>query len=156
MVRRVRQRIVAGAMVMAMLAVSVGSLSVSAAIADRAFTAIGCNVGDYTCYYAKMGGGGSINTYYCRTGYYDCNNGVPISNIYPTADSGVQTCAGGATYVQSGAYGCLYGNPIGVTVPGTPYSTAADGSGSFPNVIVAGNIAAAGLGATNVTGAARP
>ncbi len=156
MVSRMRQLVVAGAMVAVVLAVSVGSVTVSAAVADRAFTAIGCDVGDYTCYYAKMGGGSTANTYYCRTGYYECTNGVPISNIYPTADNGVQACAGGATYTQNGAYGCLYGNPIGVAVPGTPYSTAADGtSGSYPNVIVAGNIAAAGLGATNTTGAAR-
>lgn len=138
------------------LALSAGCEPVSAAIADRAFTAIGCNVGDYTCYYAKMGGGGSINTYYCRTGYYECTNGVPNSNIYPTADTGAQTCAGGATYIQTGVYGCVYGNPIGVAVLGTPYSAAAGGTGTFPNVIVAGNIASAGLGATNVTGSVRP
>lgn len=155
MVRHLRQLVLAGAMVAVALALDAGSLPVSAAVADRAFTAVGCAVGDYTCYDAKMGGGGSLATYYCRTGYYECSNGVPITKSYPTADNDVQTCADGATYIQNGMYGCRYGNPIGMTVPG-PYSTTADGSGSFPNVIIAGNFASAGLGATNVTGTARP
>lgn len=156
MVRRMRQLWVAGAMVGALLALTTGSLPVSAAIADRAFTVLGCEVGDYTCFYAKMGGGGSNDAYFCRNGYYTCENGVPVATVTQTAGAESQYCAGGAAYLQNGTYGCRYGNPIGVDAAAATNGIASGSNGAYPTIIVAGNFASAGQGAANTTGAARP
>src|SRR5690242_19391171 len=47
----------------------------AAAIPDRTFQLLGCNVGDYSCFYGKLGG--SPYGYYCSNGYYTCTNGIP-------------------------------------------------------------------------------
>ena len=51
--------------------------STAAAIPDRTFEVMGCNIGDYACYYARFGGGGSSKTSLCKSGNYTCTNGVP-------------------------------------------------------------------------------
>jgi len=153
MARRVRQTLIAGAVIAVLLILGVGVMPASAAIADRAFTAIGCNVGDYNCFYAKMGG--TQDTYYCQTGYYECTNGVTNApQQFPTAGAATNYCQDGAAYVQNGTYGCFNGNPIGAVVhPSTdPNSTTSSGG---PTVVIAGNFASAGLGVKSVTGAAR-
>jgi hypothetical protein len=153
MARHIRQTVIAGAAIAMLLVLSVGAMPASAAIADRAFTAIGCNVGDYNCFYAKMGGGAQ-NTYYCQTGYYDCTNGVPNSKVQITTGPESSLCADGAAYIQNGTYSCLNGNPIGLIahVTSDPNNPTASGG---PTVVIAGNFANAGLGVTNVSGAAK-
>jgi hypothetical protein len=155
MERQIRKAIIAGVAIGALLMLTIGAVPASAAIQDRAFTAIGCNVGDYTCFYSKMGGGGSQNSYYCQNAYYPCANGVPVANPQVTSGPETELCAGGAAYLQNGTYGCTFGNPIGTTIQGTsdPSNTNVSGGAT---VIIAGNFASAGLGATNITGAAKP
>ncbi len=100
--------------------------SVGAAIPDRTFQVMGCDVGDYTCFYHKIGG--APTTYYCNAGYYTCANGVPTG---PEQDSPNASpyCADG------GGVGCLSGSPLYVSKPTAP----ANGTGTSANVVVASN-----------------
>jgi hypothetical protein len=154
MARHVRQSLIAGAAIAALLILTVGAVPASAAIADKAFTVMGCNVGDYNCYYSKMGGG-SPDAYYCQSGYYQCTSGV-IDPVTRTTTAGPETnyCVDGAAYTQNGIYGCVNGNPIGAVAHVSSDPNNVSGNGG-PTVIIAGNFANAGLGVTNVTGAAK-
>jgi hypothetical protein len=152
MARHVRQAIIAGATIGMLLMLGIGAAPASAAIADRAFTVVGCNVGDYTCFYSKMGGA-SQDPYYCTNGYYDCTNGVPNGTVHTTAGPETDYCADGAAYIQNGNYGCANGNPIGLVAHTVNDSNATTTGG--PTVVVAGNFANAGVGITNVSGAAK-
>ena len=154
MVRHVRQALIAGAAIAALLILTVGTVPASAAIADKAFTVVGCNVGDYNCFYSKLGGG-SQDSYYCQSAYYPCTNGVlDPGTQFPTAGPETNYCQDGAAYIQNGIYGCTNGNPIGAVAHVSSDPNNPNGNGG-PTVVVAGNFAKAGLGATNVTGAAK-
>ncbi len=154
MARHVRQALIAGAAIAALLILTVGAMPASAAIADKAFTVVGCNVGDYNCYYSKLGGS-SQDAYYCQNSYYPCTGGVLDPGVrIPTAGQETNYCADGAAYIQNGIYGCANGNPIGTVTRVSTDPNNPNGNGG-PTVVVAGNFANAGLGVTNVSGAAK-
>jgi|SRR5579885_3415126 len=76
MTARMVRRVLTAAVGAVLLIAAIGSaVTVQAAIQDRAFQAVGCDVGDYTCYYAKLGG--SPYSYYCQNSYYSCTSGIP-------------------------------------------------------------------------------
>lgn len=103
----------------------------AAAIPDRTFELLGCNVGDYTCFYSKLGG--SPYGYYCNNNYYSCTAGVPdtppqnLKNVSPYCGDG-------------GGTGCINGSPLYVST--TPVGS--NGSGLAPAVIVTTGFVAAG------------
>ena len=103
--------------------------SVGAAIPDRTFQVMGCDIGDYTCYYHKIGG--APETYVCNAGYYTCANGVPIGQQQQQDSPDVSPYCG-----DGGRTGCLAGSPLFVST--TTASTNANGLSA--HVIVAGNI----------------
>jgi len=102
----------------------------AAAIPDRTFQILGCNVGDYSCFYSKLGG--SPYEYYCNNGYYTCTNGVPdtppqnLQNVSPYCGDG-------------GGTGCLNGSPLYVST--TPAGSNVNGISSAV-VITSGFVAA--------------
>ena len=58
MFRRLRFRLAVGAIIAALFVIGLGSAtSVSAAIDPVAFQKLGCNNGDYSCFYARLYGG---------------------------------------------------------------------------------------------------
>lgn len=82
--------------------------SVGASVSDRAFQVLGCAVGDYNCYYARLGG--SPYSTYCANGYYTCTNGVPnAANTPANATTTVTYCG------DNGAAGCINGSPLYVS-----------------------------------------
>ncbi len=123
MIARVPRRLVlmaVGGMLMVLAFAS--AASVGAAIPDRAFQVMGCDIGDYACYYHRLGGAPFSS--YCNNSAYTCTNGIPeppsqySTNVSPYCGDG-----GGA--------GCINGSPLFVstTVP-------SNGSGLTTNVIV--------------------
>lgn len=79
--------------------------SVGASVPDRAFQVLGCTIGDYNCYYARLGG--SPYSTYCANGYYTCTNGVPNAPA-TTADTATTVTYCG----DNGAAGCINGSPL--------------------------------------------
>ncbi|MDQ6834130.1 MAG: hypothetical protein M3008_12085 [Chloroflexota bacterium] len=66
MFHRLRHLCAVGAIGAALLVIGMGSTgSVSAAIDPVAFQKLGCNNGDYTCYYARLYGGYPLQTPFC-------------------------------------------------------------------------------------------
>lgn len=66
MFRRLRRLFAVGAIGAALLVVGLGNAgSVSAAIDPVAFQKLGCNNGDYTCYYARLYGGYPLRAPLC-------------------------------------------------------------------------------------------
>lgn len=119
-----------------------GAGSAEAAIPDRSFQVMGCNIGDYQCYYARLGGGGSTYTYYCQNGYYTCTNGVPDGPALGTTNGSPYCADGGGT-------GCIDGSPlfvnIGNVVNGSGLASGATGG----NIIVTSGFANAGTSLTH-------
>ncbi len=99
MFRSVSRFLVMGAVAAALLVVSLGNAaSVSASIDPLTFQKLGCNVGDYNCFYAKLYGGAPLYGNYCD-GYGNCTyNPPPEALVY---GSGY-----GSPY--SGGYGSVY------------------------------------------------
>jgi len=88
MSRRLRIQCAVGAIAAALFVVSLGStVSVSAAIDPVAFQKLGCNNGDYACFYAKLYGGYPLRAPYCdNTGCTVPNVGDPFYGVpYYTA-----------------------------------------------------------------------
>ncbi len=76
MFRRLRRLFAVGAIGAALLAIGLGSAgSVSAAIDPVAFQKLGCNNGDYTCYYARLYGGYPLRAPFCD------NNGCTYAAV---------------------------------------------------------------------------
>lgn len=117
-----------GALLVVMAFASAGS--VGAAIPDRTFQVMGCDIGDYACYYHKIGG--APETYYCNAGYYTCANGVPTGPQSQQDAPNVSPYCG-----DGGTTGCLAGSPLFVSRTTVP----SNGNGLSANVIVAGNFA---------------
>src|SRR6185503_3971787 len=64
---RLRIRLAVGAIAAALFVLSMGSaVSVSAAIDPVAFQKLGCNDGDYACFYARLYGGYPLRAPYCN------------------------------------------------------------------------------------------
>ncbi len=99
MFSRLRRLVAVGAIGAALLVVSLGSAgSVSAAIDPIALQKLGCNNGDYNCYYARLYGGYPLRAPFCDTTgctyaavgdgffgvpYYAAPNAVPYYAGYP-------------------------------------------------------------------------
>lgn len=122
-VRKLVTMAVGGLMVVMAFA---GAGSASAAIPDRAFQALGCDIGDYTCYYHKLGGAPESN--YCTSNVYTCTNGVP--NTPPQYSTNVSPYCG-----DGGGAGCLNGSPLYVSTTIAPSA----GSSLATNVVVTSN-----------------
>ena len=76
MFRRLRRLFAVGAIGAALLVIGLGSAgSVSAAIDPVAFQKLGCNNGDYTCYYARLYGGYPLRAPFCD------NNGCTYAAV---------------------------------------------------------------------------
>lgn len=111
--------------------------SVGASVPDRAFQVLGCSIGDYNCYYARLGG--SPYSTYCANGYYTCTNGVPNATDTPT-DAAATT----VTYCgDNGATGCINGSPLFVST-----TINGGGTGLASNVIVSSGFIDAGINRT--------
>lgn len=112
--------------------------SVGAAVPDRAFQVMGCTIGDYTCYYARLGGGSSY-TSYCNSGYYTCTNGVPDAP-QQFAQNVSQYCGDG------GGTGCVNGSPLytSTTPANINGSGLASGSPTNGNILVTSGFANVG------------
>ncbi len=111
--------------------------SVGAAIPDRAFQVLGCNIGDYSCYHARLGGVPSSS--YCSNSVYTCTNGVPNTPAQFSQDVSPYCGDGGGT-------GCINGSPLftstsSVSVTG---SGLANGSGVNGNILVTSGFANVG------------
>jgi hypothetical protein len=117
-----------GGVLIVMAFVNAGS--VGAAIPDRAFQVMGCNIGDYTCYYARLGGS-SQYTYYCNNNYYTCTNGVPDAPPQSQFSQNVSQYCG-----DGGGTGCVNGSPLFTST--TPVN--ANGGGLASGGTVNGNI----------------
>ncbi len=89
---------------------------------------MGCDIGDYACFYHKIGG--APETYSCNVGYDTCANGVPIGKQQDAPNVSSYCGDGGNT-------GCLAGSPLFVSRTTVP----SNGNGLSANVIVAGNFA---------------
>ena len=142
MTARTVRRLLTAAVGAVLLVATIGSTgTVQAAIQDRAFQAVGCAIGDYTCYYAKLGG--SPYTYYCQNSYYVCTSGIPDSpakrigqdqlpvNPY-CGDAAPAGCANGSA---------LYTSTTPVDQTGT---TLANGGTLTGNILVTNNFQAVG------------
>jgi hypothetical protein len=103
----------------------------AAAIPDRTFQLLGCNVGDYSCFYGKLGG--SPYGYYCSNGYYTCTNGIP--DTPPQNQQNVSPYCG-----DGGGTGCINGSPLYVST-GTVVSNS---NGLSSAVVVTSGFVAAG------------
>lgn len=67
MFRRLRFRLALGALTAALFVIAFGSAtSVSAAIDPITFQKLGCNNGDYACFYARLYGGYPLRAPYCN------------------------------------------------------------------------------------------
>lgn len=97
--------------------------SVGAAIPNRAFQAVGCDIGDYACYTHKLGGAPESN--YCTSSVYTCRDGVP--NTPPQYSTNVSPYCG-----DGGGAGCLDGSPLYVSTTIVP----SVGTGLSTNVVV--------------------
>ena len=113
---RVLRTLVASAIGAVLLIVTIGTAgTVEASIPDRAFQAMGCSIGDYTCYYSRLGG--SSYTYYCQNGYYTCTNGVPNTPVQngPNVQGTIYCGDGGATGCVDGSALYTSTNPVDIT-----------------------------------------
>lgn len=100
--------------------------SAAAAIPDRAFEVMGCNVGDYSCYFGRFGGVGSSYTSLCKNGNYTCTNGVP--------DTPAQFSQNVSPYCgDGGGAGCIGGSPLYTSTKPTEVSGSGLASGSTAN-----------------------
>jgi hypothetical protein len=125
-----------GGLLMVMAFANAGA--VGASLPDRAFQVMGCNIGDYTCYYARTGESAAY-TYYCNAGYFTCTNGVP--------DTTAQYLANVSPYCgDGGGAGCINGSPLYVNT--TPVT--ANGSGLAVNVVVTSGFVNSGTSGTRV------
>lgn len=112
MVRRLRLPLAVGAITAAFFVISLGSaVSVSAAIDPVAFQKLGCNNGDYACFYARLYGGYPLRAPYCdNTGCTVAAVGDPFYGVpypYYTAPS----------FVAPNANGYSVAAPSGVVSP---------------------------------------
>ncbi|MGI8689008.1 MAG: hypothetical protein ACR2M3_10550 [Thermomicrobiales bacterium] len=103
-----------------------GAGSVGAAVPDRAFQVLGCDIGDYTCYSHRLGGASESN--YCASNVYTCTDGVP--NTPPQYATDVSPYCG-----DGGGAGCVNGSPLYVSTTIAP----SEGTGLSTNVVVTSN-----------------
>jgi len=122
-VRKLVTMVVGGLMIVMAFA---GAGSVGAAIPNRAFQALGCDIGDYACYTHKLGGVSESN--YCTSGVYTCRDGVP--NTPPQYSTDVSPYCG-----DGGGAGCLNGSPLYASTTIAPSA----GTGLSTNVVVTSN-----------------
>ncbi|MDQ2783562.1 MAG: hypothetical protein M3Y58_01000 [Chloroflexota bacterium] len=122
-VRKLVTMVVGGLMILMAFA-SAGS--VGAAIPNRAFQVLGCDTGDYACYYHRLGGAPESN--YCTSNVYTCTDGVP--NTPPQYSTNVSPYCG-----DGGGVGCVNGSPLYASTTITP----SDGTGLTTDVVVTSN-----------------
>ena len=122
-VRKLVTMAIGGLMVVTAFA---GAGSVGAAIPNRAFQALGCDIGDYACYYHKLGGAPESN--YCTSNVYTCTDGVP--NTPPQYSTNVSPYCG-----DGGGAGCITGSPLYASATIAPSA----GTGLSTDVVVTSN-----------------
>ncbi len=125
-----------GAVLIVSALVSAGS--VGASIADRAFQVLGCSIGDYNCYYARLGG--SPYATYCSNSYYSCTNGVPNATDTPADTANTPVYCG-----DSATTGCINGSPLFVST-----TINGGGTGLAANVIVSSGFLNTGTNRTQI------
>ena len=125
-----------GGLLMVMAFVS--AASVGAALPDRNFQVMGCNIGDYTCYYARTGESAAY-TYYCNAGYFTCTNGVPDTTVQYSTD--VSPYCG-----DGGGAGCINGSPLYVNTA----TAVSDENGLSQNVVVTSGFVKSGTSGARV------
>ena len=119
-VRKLVTMAVGGLMVVTAFA---GAGSVGAAIPNRAFQVLGCDIGDYACYSHRLGGAPESN--YCTGSLYTCTDSIP--NTPPQYSTNVSPYCG-----DGGGAGCLNGSPLYVSTTIVPSA----GTGLSTDVVV--------------------
>lgn len=144
MIRRFSRLIALGALAAALFVATFGSAgSVSAAIDPVAFQKLGCNVNDYSCYYARLYGGVPARVPYCDANGCSYNDaGAPYYQYpYYAAPNYVNSYyyanpAYVNQYVNSYYYANPYINAYNAGFAGYAYPYAVGGP------VIAGNVAA--------------